>query len=95
MIPFFLFLVATVVLAGAVYVIWQLWWDYSQISSEEIEFETRVASLNNDQANRISDGHLIQPVNSEDAWRLMIRQGRRRLRADRSGKYQTTRRRRP
>lgn len=77
------FLVAAALLFGGLYMLRRLWWDYARVTEADEVFEQRVASLNNDQANRVSDELLTRPLNSEEAWKAMVRRGGRSARRER------------
>lgn len=76
MIQVVLFIAAALLLLGLLYIIWQIWWSYTDVTPEDEAFDDRVARLNDRQANRYSDGELRQQLSPEDAWQLMIERGR-------------------
>ena len=75
--PIFLFLIFAVLLLAVIYAVWRYWESLAHISPEEEEFDERVASLNERQAHRISDEQLTHPMTEDDAWSIMVDQGRR------------------
>jgi hypothetical protein len=77
MLQWMLFLFLAVLLLGGVYFAWRTWWATTQFTPEEEAYDERVASLNDRQANRLSDEQLTRPISSEDAWAIMVRRGRR------------------
>lgn len=79
MIPIVLFAIVALVLLGLLYMTWRFWWNYTQITPEDEEYEDRVATLNDRQSNRISDKQLTNPPSTEDAWSLMVHRGLRNL----------------
>jgi uncharacterized membrane protein YqiK len=85
-----LFLIAAVILIGLIGVIWRLWQSYVRVSPDDEAFEREIASLNDAQANRLSDQQLTRPIDTETGWHLMVQRGqedtrrRRRQRPPRS-----------
>jgi hypothetical protein len=75
--PVVLFLICAALLLGAIYAVWRYWDNLARISPEEEAFDERVASLNERQANRISDTQLARPLTEDDAWGMMVDRGRR------------------
>ena len=75
--PIVLFLFFAALLLGLIYALWRYWDSVAHISPEEEEFDERMASLNERQANRISDEDLSQPLSEDDAWSIMVSRGRR------------------
>ena len=75
--PIVLFLIFAALLLGVVYAVWRYWENLAHVSPEEEAFDERMALLNERQANRISDEQLIQPLNEDDAWKIMVNRGRR------------------
>jgi hypothetical protein len=76
-----LFLLSAALLLGVVYALWRYWDNVSRLSPEEEAFDARMKALNERQANRISDEELAQPIDEDEAWRIMVsrgQQGRRR-----------------
>jgi len=78
-----LFLLSAAVLLGVVYALWRYWDNVSRRSPEEEAFDERVAALNERQANRISDEDLANPVDQDEAWRIMVSRGRQPRRGER------------
>lgn len=67
-------------LLGWVFFAWQNWRSNTQFSEDDERYDEQVASLNDRQANRLSDDQLTHPVSEEDAWKLMIQRGQRQRR---------------
>ncbi len=78
---FVLFLLSALIFGGLIYLIWRMWWNYSQMTPTDKEFDARIAALNDNQANRVSDERLAKPINPEDAWQVMVRRGQRQVRS--------------
>jgi hypothetical protein len=72
---YILFAIAALLLIGLVALIWRLWGDYVQVSPEEEEREREIASLNDAQANRVSDQQLTHPLDTDSAWQTMVQRG--------------------
>ena len=72
-----LFLICAVVLLSIIYMLWRYWDNVAQVTPEEEAYDKRVASLNERQANRMSDKQLIRQLSEDDAWSIMIARGRR------------------
>lgn len=72
---FLLFALAAALLVALFAVIWRVWGDYVNRSREEAELERDLASLNDAQANRVSDTQLTRPVDADAAWQEMVRRG--------------------
>lgn len=72
-----LFILTAVLLIAIVYGIWAYWNSISQRSPEEEAFDKRVATLNQRQAYRLSDKQLSKKMSEDDAWQIMVNQGRR------------------
>lgn len=72
-----LFILTAALLIGIVYGLWSYWDTIAQRSPEEEAFDKRVASLNHRQAHRLSDKQLSGKINEDDAWQIMVNQGRR------------------
>ena len=84
--PILLFVLSAALLLGVVYALWRYWDNVSRLSPEEEAFDERVAALNERQANRISDEELAQPIDEDEAWRIMVSRGQRgRRRRERYG----------
>lgn len=75
--PIVLFLICAALLLGAVYAVWRYWDNLVRVSPAQEEFDERVATLNERQANRISDEQLTHPLNEDDAWSIMVSRGQR------------------
>lgn len=69
------FALVVAVLAALGFFVWRLWDDYVNKSPADEELERDLASLNDAQANRISDTQLTHPVDTEGAWRTMVERG--------------------
>jgi hypothetical protein len=72
-----LFALLVVAVLAVIYGVWRYWDGLVELSPEEEEFDRAVASLNQRQANRISDDQLTKPPSDEDAWQIMMRRGQR------------------
>jgi hypothetical protein len=83
--PTVLFLLTAVLLLGGVYALWRYWDNLARLSPEEAAFDERVATLNERQANRVSDEELTHPANEDEAWRIMVSRGQRGGRRERYG----------
>jgi hypothetical protein len=70
------FVLVAVVLAGLAFLVWRLWEDYVNKSPADEELERDLVSLNDAQANRVSDTQLRRPVEPDDAWRTMVERGK-------------------
>ncbi|GAB4438678.1 MAG: hypothetical protein OHK0015_32630 [Chloroflexi bacterium OHK40] len=73
---YILFGIAALLLVGLLALIWRLWSDYARLTPEEEEREREIASLNDAQANRVSDQQLTRPVDVDSAWQTMVQRGR-------------------
>lgn len=67
-------------LLGWVFFAWRNWRSNTQFSEDDERYDEQVASLNDRQANRLTDDQLTRPVSEEDAWQMMIRRGQRQRR---------------
>ncbi len=72
---YILFTIAALLLIGLVALVWRLWGDYLQVSPEDEEREREIASLNDAQANRLSDQQLTRPIDTKTGWEIMVRRG--------------------
>ena len=70
-----LFAVAAVLLVGLLALIWRLWAEHTRISPEDEEYEREIASLNDAQANRLSDQQLTRPIDTKTGWDIMVSRG--------------------
>lgn len=77
MLTWLLFLIVALLLLAWVIFAWRSWRTTTQVTPEEQAFDSRVAALNDRQANRLSDDQLTRPVSDDDAWALMVGRGRR------------------
>jgi hypothetical protein len=75
--PILLFIVFTLLIAGALLLVWRYWHAIASVSPEEEAFDERMTALNDRQANRLSDEQLTHPLTDDDAWSVMVRRGRR------------------
>lgn len=75
--PILLFLFFTLLIAGALLLVWRYWNAIAHVSPEEEAFDERMTALNDRQANRLSDDQLTHPLTDDDAWSVMVRRGRR------------------
>jgi hypothetical protein len=73
-----LFAGVVVLLGAGVGLAWYVWRTTMRISPQEEAYDDRVATMNERQANRLSDEQLTKPPSDEDAWALMVRRGQRR-----------------
>lgn len=80
---FILFFVSAALLAGIVVALWRYWRNVANITPEQEEYDKRVATLNERQANRLTNDQLGQKISEEDAWNIMLRRGARARRRDR------------
>lgn len=74
---YLLFALAAALLVALVVVLWRVWADYANRSPEDEELERELASLNDAQANRVSDSQLTHPVDTDTAWQTMVQRGGR------------------
>ena len=72
-----LFIICAIVLLSIVYMLWRYWDDVARVTPEEEAYDKRVASLNERQANRMSDKQLVRQLSEDDAWTIMVARGRR------------------
>ncbi|HEX9441609.1 MAG TPA: hypothetical protein VF909_18120 [Roseiflexaceae bacterium] len=75
--PIILFIFFTALVAGALLLVWRYWNTIARVSPEEEEFDERMTTLNDRQANRLSDEQLTHPLTDDDAWSVMVQRGRR------------------
>jgi hypothetical protein len=75
--PILLFLFFTLLIAGALLLVWRYWHAIASVSPEEEAFDERMTALNDRQANRLSDDQLTHPLTDDDAWTVMVRRGQR------------------
>ena len=75
--PILLFIFFTVLVAGALLLVWRYWNMIARVSPEEEDFDARMTALNDRQANRLSDDQLTHPLTDDDAWSVMVQRGRR------------------
>ncbi|NNJ12480.1 hypothetical protein EKD04_019320 [Chloroflexales bacterium ZM16-3] len=74
---YLLFVVAALLLILLVALIWRFWKNFAQVSPEEEELERSIASLNDSQANRVSDQQIARQMDAETGWQIMVRRGQR------------------
>ncbi|NJN17831.1 MAG: hypothetical protein HC822_16925 [Oscillochloris sp.] len=67
---------AALILIGLIVLAWRLWGAYTQRTAEEEEYERNVASLNDQQANRMSDGQIRRPIDIDTGWDVMVQRGK-------------------
>lgn len=72
---YLLFALAAAILVVLIALLWRLWGDYANRGPEDEELERDLASLNDAQANRVSDVQLSQPVDPDTAWETMVKRG--------------------
>lgn len=72
---YLLFALAAALLVALVVALWRIWADYADRSPEDEELERELASLNDAQANRVSDTQLTRPVDADSAWQTMVQRG--------------------
>lgn len=70
-----LYVVAAALLVGLIALIWRLWADHARITPEDEEYEREIASLNDAQANRLSDQQLTRPIDTKTGWDIMVSRG--------------------
>lgn len=70
-----LFAVAAVLLVGVLALIWRLWAEHARITPQDEEYEREIASLNDAQANRLSDQQLTRPIDTKTGWDIMVSRG--------------------
>jgi hypothetical protein len=70
-----LFLIAAVILVGLIGLIWRVWQSYVQVTPDDEAFEREIATLNDSQANRLSDQQLTRPIDTDTGWKLMVQRG--------------------
>jgi hypothetical protein len=72
---YLLFGVSALLLLGLIVLIWQVWGNYTQVSPEDEEFERSMASLNDAQANRLTDQQLRRKIDTDTGWQIMVQRG--------------------
>ncbi|NTV65266.1 MAG: hypothetical protein HGA65_17285 [Oscillochloris sp.] len=72
---YLLFFVAALLLALLVVLVWRFWESYARVSPEEEELDRSIASLNDAQANRVSDEQIARQIDNETGWQIMVRRG--------------------
>jgi hypothetical protein len=80
---YLLFGVAALLMVLLVALIWRFWQNYAQVSPEEEELDRSIASLNDAQANRISDEQITRRMDTETGWQIMVRRGQQTSRRER------------
>lgn len=75
--PIALFIIFVLLIALVLFAVWRYWSNLARVSPEEEAYDEQVAALNEYQANRISDKFLTRSMSEDDAWQIMVRQGRR------------------
>jgi hypothetical protein len=74
------FIVTAALCLSLAFVVWRYWDNLTRVSPEDEEREARIAQLNEDQANRLSDDQIQAMLDTDNAWETMVRRGRRRRR---------------
>jgi hypothetical protein len=77
---FFLFILLGAALVATVYGIWRYWESLVERTPEEDAYDKQVATLNERQANRMSDERLTHPLSDDDAWQVILQRGRKLMR---------------
>jgi hypothetical protein len=76
--------VATALLCLALaFVVWRYWDTLVPYNPDDEQREARLAQLNKRQANRLSDDQIRAAGSVDEAWQIMVRRGRSRLRLPR------------
>lgn len=84
MLQWILITIVALLLFGWVSYAWYNWRRTTQVSEADEYYDKRVVSLNNRQANRLSDNDLTRPIHEDDAWQIMVQRGRQTQRNRRS-----------
>nr|WP_044200602.1 hypothetical protein [Oscillochloris trichoides] len=72
---YLLFAVAGLLLILLVALVWRFWQNVAQVSPEEEELDRTMASLNDSQANRVSDEQIVRQMDAETGWQIMVQRG--------------------
>ncbi|WP_129633397.1 hypothetical protein [Candidatus Oscillochloris fontis] len=72
---YLLFVVAGLLLILLVALVWRFWQNVAQVSPEEEAMDRTIASLNDAQANRVSDEQIARQMDTETGWQIMVRRG--------------------
>jgi hypothetical protein len=70
-----LFLIAALILIGLIGLIWRFWQSYVRVTPDDEAFEREIATLNDSQANRLSDQQLTRRIDTQTGWDLMVKRG--------------------
>jgi hypothetical protein len=82
-----LLIVTAGLLLGGAAIAWRVWnQTIEEVAPHDDERDDAMASLNDRQANRLSDEQLTRPPGQEDAWAVMVRRGQRQRRQQRAGR---------
>ncbi|NTW01968.1 MAG: hypothetical protein HGA19_11875 [Oscillochloris sp.] len=73
---YLLFGLAALLMLFLVALIWRFWATYAHVSPEEEKLDRSIASLNDHQANRVSDEQIIRKMDTDTGWEIMVRRGR-------------------
>jgi hypothetical protein len=63
------------VLISLTVVIWRFCQHHVRITPTDEAFERDIASLNDEQANRLSDQQLARPIDTDTGWQMMVQRG--------------------
>jgi Flp pilus assembly protein TadB len=66
---------AAALLIGLAALLWRVWDSYTNRTPEDEVHEHELASLNDAQANRVSDQQLTRPIDNDSAWQTMVQRG--------------------
>lgn len=86
MLQWILITIMALLLLGWVSYTWHNWRRTTDVTEEDEYYDRRVISLNNRQANRLSDQDLTQPIHEDDAWQIMVQRGRQNKRSRRQSR---------
>ncbi|MEI7644110.1 MAG: hypothetical protein WCJ55_07500 [Chloroflexales bacterium] len=81
---YLLFAIAALLMILLAALIWRFWQGFVEVSPEEEELERSIASLNDAQANRVSDQQITRQMDTETGWQIMVRRGQRASRRERT-----------
>jgi|HigsolmetaAR206D_1030411.scaffolds.fasta_scaffold13094_2 hypothetical protein len=84
MLTWILITIIALLLFGWVSYAWYNWRNTTQFSEADEYYDKGVISLNDRQANRLSDNELTRPIREDDAWQIMVQRGRQSQRNRRS-----------
>ncbi len=77
------FIALVVILLAVVWMTRRTWRAYVRLTPEDEAFDATLASLNDDQANRVSDDQLLHSLSTDEAWRRMAQDGSAKPRRER------------